>query len=103
MTTAVLESNERSCTSGGGRVRAIPRTRRCCETYIQSAIVKVDVRKKSITSSTDVTPNRKKSPSLRRDIPEVCGLTQVISPPARDKVPARRPRPWKDSRIFLRY
>jgi hypothetical protein len=47
-------------------------------------MVKVDVRKKSRTSSADVTPNRRKSPSLRRDIPEMCGLTQVIPLPGRD-------------------
>jgi hypothetical protein len=40
--------------------------------------VKVDVRKKSRTSSADVTQNRITSPSLRRDIPEIYGFTQVI-------------------------
>ncbi len=63
----------------------------------------MDVRKKSRTSSANVTPNRRKSPSLRLDIPETCGLTQVIPLPGRDAVPARRPPPRQDSQVFLLY
>jgi hypothetical protein len=60
-------------------------------------IVKVDVRKKRRTSSAEVTPNRRKSPSLRRDIPETSGLTEVIPLHGRKAMPARRPQPRQDT------
>ena len=53
--------------------------------------MKVGVRKIRRASSTEVTPNRIKSPGLLPDIPEVCGFTFVIPLPERDIVLDVRP------------
>jgi hypothetical protein len=44
--------------------------------------VKVGAKKKRRASSADVTPNRRKSPTLRLDIPETCGVISDISHPS---------------------